>query len=272
MTRCVLLLLYGGLLHHQNIKCPVGKRACAWVHPHFTFTADCRLNWATFPRFLAPENVLVRPSRILSHSPLPVAPKRGHWSLSLFLSPVAPLFRPAKKFTPFLISQILFATYIFLGKFVLCFQIAKTWFFRQSLSGKQLFFSLESVECWIYHLRSTLVKIRTNVNLFLLHVLCTFSAQVFNKGSMRILKRSLGLYQYKDNKNTINIKIGDLRSLTEISSFGCSLVALRNNLTDTARVLLMRGIFAKTNSVFLSRIAIRPLRWRRLTIKILYKI
>lgn len=79
MTRCVLLLLYGGLLHHQNIKCPVGKRACAWVHPHFTFTADCRLNWATFPRFLAPENVLVRPSRILSRSlSPPVALKRGH--------------------------------------------------------------------------------------------------------------------------------------------------------------------------------------------------
>lgn len=57
VTRCVLLLLYGGLLHHQNIKCPVEKRACAWVHPHFTFTADCRLNRATFPRFLAPENV-----------------------------------------------------------------------------------------------------------------------------------------------------------------------------------------------------------------------
>lgn len=69
VTRCVLLLLYGGLLHHQNIKRPVGKRACAWVHPHFTFTADCRLNWATFPRFLAPENVLVRPSRILCHHP-----------------------------------------------------------------------------------------------------------------------------------------------------------------------------------------------------------
>lgn len=69
MTRCVLLLLYGGLLHHQNIKCPVGKRACAWVHPHFTFTTDCRLNWATFPRFLAPENVRVRPSRILSRFP-----------------------------------------------------------------------------------------------------------------------------------------------------------------------------------------------------------
>lgn len=65
VTQCVLLLLYGGLLHHQNIKCPVGKRACAWIHPHFTFTADCRINWATFPRFLAPENVLVRPSRIL---------------------------------------------------------------------------------------------------------------------------------------------------------------------------------------------------------------
>lgn len=120
MTRCVLLLLYGGLLHHQNIKCPVGKRACAWVHPHFTFTADCRLNRATFPRFLAPENVPVRPSRILSrspsrsplpHQPLPpsaplrsVDPKRGHW-----LSPVASLFRPAAKFTPFLISQILLA-------------------------------------------------------------------------------------------------------------------------------------------------------------------
>lgn len=62
VTRCVLLLLYGGLLHHQNIKCPVGKRACAWVHPHFTFTADCRLNRATFPDFLL--HVLVRPSRI----------------------------------------------------------------------------------------------------------------------------------------------------------------------------------------------------------------
>lgn len=97
VTRCVLLLLYGGLLHHQNIKCPVGKRACAWVHPHFTFTADCRINWATFPRFLAPENVLVRPSRILSCSPSsPVPSKRGHW-----LSPVASLFRPAAKFMPF---------------------------------------------------------------------------------------------------------------------------------------------------------------------------
>lgn len=102
VTQCVLLLLYGGLLHHQNIKCPVGKRACAWVHPHFTFTADCRINWATFPRFLAPENVLVRPSRILFCSLLPSLPphsKRGHW-----LSLAASLFRPAVKFILFLIS------------------------------------------------------------------------------------------------------------------------------------------------------------------------
>jgi len=103
VTQCVLLLLYGGLLHHQNIKCPVGKRACAWVHPHFTFTADCRINWATFPRFLAPENVLVRPSRILfcslsSRLPPPHS-KRGHW-----LSLAASLFRPAVKFILFLIS------------------------------------------------------------------------------------------------------------------------------------------------------------------------
>lgn len=72
VTRCVLLLLYGGLLRHQNIKCP-GKRACAWVHPHFTFTADCRLNRATFPRFLAPENALSSGpiSQILSLACLP---------------------------------------------------------------------------------------------------------------------------------------------------------------------------------------------------------
>lgn len=76
VTRCVLLLLYGGLLHHQNIKCPAGKRAYAWVHPHFTFTANCQLNRATFPRFLAPENVLIRPSRILFLSLAPS--KRGH--------------------------------------------------------------------------------------------------------------------------------------------------------------------------------------------------
>lgn len=85
VTRCVLLLLYGGLLHHQNIKCPVGKRACAWVHPHFTFTADCRINWATFPRFLAPENVLVRPSRILSWAPSSPPPSPP-WTRSLALS------------------------------------------------------------------------------------------------------------------------------------------------------------------------------------------
>lgn len=84
VTRCVLLLLYGGLLHHQNIKCPVGKRACAWVHPHFTFTADCRLNRATFPRFLAPENVLVRLSHILSLSlsvSIPLSPNAVNGSL-----------------------------------------------------------------------------------------------------------------------------------------------------------------------------------------------
>lgn len=68
VTRCVLLLLYGGLLHHQNIKCPAGKRAHAWVHPHYTFNADCWLNRATFSRFLAPENILDRPSPIPSHS------------------------------------------------------------------------------------------------------------------------------------------------------------------------------------------------------------
>lgn len=46
-----------------------GKRACAWVHPHFTFTADCRLNRATFSRFLAPENVPVRPHLRFSLAP-----------------------------------------------------------------------------------------------------------------------------------------------------------------------------------------------------------
>jgi hypothetical protein len=100
VTRCVLLLLYGGLLHHQNIKCPVGKRACAWVHPHFTFTADCRLNQATFPRFLAPENVLVRLSRIFPLSrPLSVClvcsfSKCGQWlptAATLFLPSFFPL-------------------------------------------------------------------------------------------------------------------------------------------------------------------------------------
>lgn len=36
----------------KHKMCPAGKRAHAWVHPHFTFTADCRLNRPTFPDFL----------------------------------------------------------------------------------------------------------------------------------------------------------------------------------------------------------------------------
>lgn len=102
VTRCVLLLLYGGLLHHQNIKCPAGKRAYAWVHPHFTFTANCRLNRATFPRFLAPENVLIRPSRILFLSLL-LLPNAVTGSL------LSLLFHLPARLTPFLISRILFA-------------------------------------------------------------------------------------------------------------------------------------------------------------------
>lgn len=36
----------------KHKMCPAGKRAHAWVHPHFAFTADCRLNRPTFPDFL----------------------------------------------------------------------------------------------------------------------------------------------------------------------------------------------------------------------------
>lgn len=126
VTRCVLLLLYGSLLHHQNIKCPVGKRACAWVHPHFTFTADCRLNRATFPRFLAPENV----PRTTISNPLP--PNAVTGTLLPFL-----LHLPAK-FTPFVIPWILFDHIVTnLGEISLyrisavCFADIFTWKSRQ---------------------------------------------------------------------------------------------------------------------------------------------
>lgn len=111
VTRCVLLLLYGGLLHHQNIKCPAGKRAYAWVHPHFTFTADCRLNRATFPRFLAPENALIRSSRILSPSLsfFLRTPARAR-AFAITGSLLSLLFHLPARLTPFLISRILFAT------------------------------------------------------------------------------------------------------------------------------------------------------------------
>ena len=36
----------------KHKMCPAEKRAHAWVHPHFTFTAGCRLNRPTFPDFL----------------------------------------------------------------------------------------------------------------------------------------------------------------------------------------------------------------------------
>lgn len=36
----------------KHKMCPTEKRAHAWVHPHFTFTAGCRLNRPTFPDFL----------------------------------------------------------------------------------------------------------------------------------------------------------------------------------------------------------------------------
>lgn len=48
----------------KHKMCPVGKRAHAWVHPHFTFTADCRLNRPTFPDFL------LRRTRSGSHPPI----------------------------------------------------------------------------------------------------------------------------------------------------------------------------------------------------------
>lgn len=126
VTRCVLLLLYDGLLHHQNIKCLVGKRACAWVHPHFTFTADCRLNWATFSRFLAPENVLVRPSRILTRPRSPLNAVTG--SLLSLLFSILPLSsRPSFNIANF---DRYTATCIFLEKFVLCPRITEARSFR----------------------------------------------------------------------------------------------------------------------------------------------
>lgn len=165
-------------MHHQNIKCPVGKRACAWVHPHFTFTADCRLNWATFPRFLAPENVLVRPSRIFSRSRHPVTPKRGHW-----LSPVASLFRPAAKFTPFLISQILPATsqLIYLSQKVrsLLLDHRNMIFFSNPYPVITIFFSPESI-CVNVKFTASEIQVKnsqsrtmTNVEYFIIRIFST---------------------------------------------------------------------------------------------------
>lgn len=59
-----------------------GKRACAWVHPHFTFTADCRLK----PGNISPISCSGERSRFgpISDSlslipPLASLSKRGHW-------------------------------------------------------------------------------------------------------------------------------------------------------------------------------------------------